>query len=175
MIYELKVSLKEIRPQIWRLIQVPSDTNLRRMHKILQKAMGWENYHLYVFIVDGNKYSEPNSDWHVMDSRMLTLNKIFAGGKKSFQYDYDMGDGWEHEITLKKQIESDITRPSCIGGARACPPEDCGGVPGYYQFLEAIADPKNPEHDTMLEWVGGSYDPKAFDMAKVDRALKRIR
>jgi hypothetical protein len=175
MLYELKVTLKEIRPQIWRLIQVPSDTNLRRMHKILQVTMGWENYHLYTFTVDGNKYSEPNSDWNVMDSRLLTLNKIFADGKTSFLYDYDMGDGWEHEITLKKQIDSDEIKPSCIGGGRACPPEDCGGVPGYYQFLEAISDPKHYEHDTMLEWVGGSYAPEAFDMAKVDRALKRLR
>jgi hypothetical protein len=175
MLYELKVSLKEIRPQIWRLIQVPSDTNLRRMHRILQVAMGWENYHLYIFIVDGKRYSEPNADWDVLDSRLVTLNRIFAGGKTSFQYEYDMGDSWIHEIKLKKQIESEITKPGCIGGARACPPEDCGGVPGYYQLLEAITDPKNPEHDSMVEWVGAGYDPEAFDLAKVDRALKRLR
>jgi hypothetical protein len=175
MLYELKVSIKEIHPQIWRMIQVPSDTNLRRMHKILQIAMGWRNTHLYRFTMDGNSYSEPNSDWNVMDSRMLTLNKIFASGKTSFQYEYDMGDGWIHEVTLKKQVESENTKSACISGARACPPEDCGGVPGYYQLLEAISDPKNYEHDTMLEWVGKSYDPEAFDMEKVDRALKRLR
>lgn len=125
--------------------------------------------------MDGISYSEPNSDWDVADSRMLTLNKIFAGGKTSFQYDYDMGDGWEHEIILKRQIESEVTKPSCTDGARACPPEDCGGVPGYYQFLEAISDPKNYEHDAMLEWVGGSYDPEAFDLAAVNKALMRLR
>jgi hypothetical protein len=175
MLYELKVSLKEIRPSIWRVIQVPSDTNLRRMHKILQTAMGWENTHLYLFTVDGNRYSEPSTDWSVMDSRMLTLNKIFAGGKTSFKYEYDMGDGWVHEITLKKQIESNNTKPGCIGGARACPPEDCGGVPGYYRLLEALSDPKNEEHDAMVEWVGEGYDPEAFDLAAVDQALKRLR
>lgn len=175
MLYELKVALKEIRPQIWRVIQVPSDTNLRRMHKILQTAMGWQNYHLYIFTMDGNRYSEPNSDWDVMDSRMLTLNKIFEGGKTSFQYEYDMGDSWMHEITLKKKIESDNTKLACIGGAQACPPEDCGGVPGYYQLLEAIADPKNEEHEAMIEWVGKDYDPEAFDIAATDRTLKRLR
>jgi hypothetical protein len=78
--------------------------------------------------VDGKSFSEPNSDWDVTDSRLLTLNKIFAEGKTSFQYEYDLGDGWVHEITLKKHIESVSTKPACIGGARACPPEDCGGV-----------------------------------------------
>jgi hypothetical protein len=86
-----------------------------------------------------------------------------------------MGDCWVHEIKLKKQIESGVTKPACIGGARACPPEDCGGVGGYYQLLEAIADPKNPEHDSMIEWVGEGYDPEAFDVAKVDRTLKSLR
>lgn len=145
------------------------------MHNILQKAMGWENYHLYLFTVDGKKYSEPNPEWGVVDSRMVTLNKIFAGDRTSFQYDYDMGDGWGHEITLKRQIDSNETKPSCTGGARACPPEDCGGVRGYYQFLEAISDPKNYENDAMLEWVGGSYDPEAFDIAAVNKTLKRLR
>ena len=175
MLYELKVVLKEIRPPIWRVIQVPSSTNLRRMHKILQKAMGWTNSHLYLFELDGKKYSEPNADWDVLDSGKLTLENIFAGGRTSFQYEYDMGDGWEHEITFKRQIENGETKPSCIGGARACPPEDCGSVPGYYQLLEAISDPKNEDHDSMLEWVGKGYDPEAFDMAAVDRALKRLR
>ena len=145
------------------------------MHKILQTAMGWTSSHLYLFTVDGKKYSEPNPDWEVLDSDKLTLEKIFAGGKTSFQYEYDMGDGWIHEITLKRQIESEETKPKCIGGARACPPEDCGGVPGYYQLLEAISDPKNEEHDSMLEWVGKGYDPEAFDAAAVDKALKRLR
>ncbi len=143
MLYELKVVIKRIDPPIWRLIQVPPRTSLKRLHKILQIAMGWTNSHLHMFRVDESK---------------LTLEKIFAAGKKSFQYEYDMGDSWMHDITLKRQIESE-TKPGCTKGARACPPEDCGSVPGYYNVLEAISDPKHEEHDAMLEWVGEGYDP----------------
>jgi len=177
MLYELKVVIKRIDPPIWRLIQVPPRTSLKRMHKILQIAMGWTNSHLHMFTVDGHEYGEPDPeyDFEVLDEAKITLEKIFAGGVKSFQYEYDMGDSWMHDITLKRQIESEETKPGCTKGARSCPPEDCGSVPGYYNVLEAISDPKHEEHDAMLEWVGEGYDPEAFDPAAVDRALKRLR
>ena len=177
MLYEIKVQLKDIKPPIWRLLRVPSRTSLRRLHRILQVAMGWTDSHLHLFEVDGKEYGEPSPEWdiEVLDESKLTLEKIFAGGKKPFQYEYDLGDSWIHEIALRKQVESDQTKPGCIDGARACPPEDCGGVPGYYNLLEAISDPKHEEHEALLEWAGEGYDPEAFDVAAVDRALKRLR
>ena len=177
MLYELKVEIQRIDPPIWRLIQVPPRTSLKRLHKILQIAMGWTNSHLHMFKVDGHEYGEPNPeyDFEVLDESKLTLEKIFAGGTKSFQYEYDMGDSWMHEITLQREIESEDTKPGCTAGARACPPEDCGSVPGYYNLLVVLSDPDHEEHESMLEWVGGKYDPNAFDATAVDRALKRLR
>jgi hypothetical protein len=178
MLYEIKVELKEIEPPIWRILRVPPRTSLLRLHRILQKAMGWTNSHLHLFYVDGKPYGEPSAEWdfEVLDSGKMTLEKIFFPGRTSFIYEYDLGDGWRHEITLLGSVEGEAEgKPGCTAGARACPPEDCGGSPGYYELLIALSDPDHEEHDTMLEWVGGNYDPNAFDLAAVDRALKRLR
>jgi len=177
MLYEIKVVIKEIKPPVWRLIQVSPHASLKRLHKILQTAMGWTDSHLHLFRVDGQKYGEPSPEWdfEVLDEAKLTLEKIFTGGKKSFQYEYDLGDSWIHEITLKGQIEGEETKPGCTAGARACPPEDCGSVPGYYNLLEAISDPEHEEHEALVEWVGEGFDPEAFDVKAVDWALKRLR
>jgi len=176
MLYELKVQLQEIEPPIWRVLRVPSRTSLSKLHKVLQRAMGWENYHLYLFKVEGKRYGEPSTEWdiEVLDSRKMTLEKIFSGGRTSFLYEYDLGDSWMHEITLLGTLEGE-ERLGCTAGARACPPEDCGSPPGYYELLVALSDPDHEEHDSMVEWVGGKYDPNAFDVEAVDRSLKRLR
>ena len=176
MLYEIKVQLKEIEPPIWRVLRVPSHTSLARLHKVLQRAMGWENYHLYLFEVEGKRYGEPSTEWDikVLDSRKMTLDKIFVEGRTSFLYEYDLGDSWRHEIILLGTSEGE-EKLRCMAGARACPPEDCGSTPGYYELLIALSDPDHEEHDAMLEWVGGKYDPNAFDVEAVDRALKRLR
>ncbi len=177
MLYELRVEIDGIEPHIWRRIQVPSQTNLKRLHKILQIAFGWSNAHLHMFRVAGREYSEPNPEWdpQVLNESKITLEEIFGGGAKSFRYEYDMGDSWIHIITLKKQIESEATKPGCFAGSRAAPPEDCGSIPGYYDFLAIIANPKHKEHKETLEWIGGYFDPNAFDLAYVDEELKSLR
>ena len=176
MLYELKVALKEIEPPIWRVLQVPPRTSLLRLHRILQRAMGWTNSHLHLFNVDGKLYGEPSTEWdfEVLDSRKMTLEKIFTEGRTSFLYEYDLGDSWRHEIKLLGTVDGE-EKPGCTAGARACPPEDCGGTTGYYDLLVALSDPDHEEHDTMLEWVGGKFDPNSFDVAAVDRVLKRLR
>ena len=176
MLYKLRVELQEIEPPIWRIIQVPSRTSLLRLHRILQRAMGWTNSHLHMFEIDGKLYGEPSTEWdfEVLDSRKMTLEKIFSGGRMSLLYEYDLGDSWIHEITLLGVLEGE-EKLGCTAGARACPPEDCGSTPGYYELLVALSDPDHEEHDAMVEWVGGKYDPNAFDVAAVDRALKRLR
>ena len=116
--------------------------------------MGWKNYHLHLFQVDGKRYGEPSTEWdiEVLDARKMTLEKIFSEGRMSFLYEYDLGDGWMHEITLQGAIEGEEGL-ACTAGARACPPEDCGGIMGYYGLLVALSDPDHEEHDAMLKWV----------------------
>jgi hypothetical protein len=175
-LYEIRVRLNEIKPPIWRVLRVPGRTSLARLHKILQLAMGWQDSHLYIFEVDGKRYSLPSAEWEIeiSDCRRMTLEKTFAGVRKSFLYEYDLGDSWMHEITLVRALEEEGP-VECVAGARACPPEDCGSTPGYYELLKALSDPYHEEHHAMLEWVGGKYDPNAFDVAAVNRALKRLR
>ena len=156
MLCALKVELLEIEPPIWRVLQVPSRTSLLKFHRILQRAMGWTNSHLHLFEVDGKRYGEPSTEWdiEVLDSRKMTLEKIFTEGKKSFLYEYDLGDSWRHEITLLGTAETEgEEKLACTAGARACPPEDCGGTMGYYELLVALSDPDHEDHDAMLEWV----------------------
>jgi hypothetical protein len=174
---EIRVQLRAIDPPIWRLLRVPSRTSLARLHRILQRAMGWRGYHIYLYEVDGKRYGAPSPVWgiEVLDARKMTLEKVFSGGRESFIYEYDMGDGWRHDITLLRTAEEEEGELGCLAGARACPPEDCGGYPGYVRLLVALSDPDHREHYSMLKWVGSKYDANAFDAAAVDRALKRLR
>ena len=175
MLYELKVVMKHIEPPVWRTIQIPESATLHRLHQVLQVAMGWTNSHLYLFHVGGKAYSEPSPEWEpdVLDSTSTTLEEIFSEGSPSFLYEYDLGDSWMHELTLQRAEEAEgEERPRCTGGARACPPEDCGGPSGYEDFLEAISDPGHEDHRRMLEWVGGRFDPEEFEAAVADRALE---
>jgi len=178
MLYEIKIQLRYINPSIYRVLRIPSRTSLLKLHKFIQRAMGWKNYHLYLFEVEWKRYGENPERWdsEVNDSRKMTLDKIFSGGTESFIYDYDMGDGWRHDIKLLGTVEAEgEEEPACIAGARACPPEDCGGPPGYEHLLKALADPKCEDHNELLEWVGRRYDPEKFDLLAIDRALKKVR
>jgi hypothetical protein len=177
LLYEVRVQLRDIEPPIWRILRVRPQMRLARLHKILQKAMGWTNSHLHLFEMDGKPYGEGDFDWDfdVQDYTDVKLEDVFTEGRNSLLYEYDMGDSWRHDITLLGKVEgAPREKIACIAGARACPPEDCGGVGGYYHLLEALADPEDEDHDMLLEWVGGRYNPEAFDMQRVDRALKRL-
>jgi hypothetical protein len=176
MLYEVEVVLRGTDPPVWRKLQVPTRTTLHRFHRILQRAMGWENYHVYLFEVEGIEYGDPSPDWSVPveSSRKMTLERLVGAGITGFIYDYDMGDGWRHQITLTGTAEGE-DKPGCTGGARACPPEDCGGPPGYFELLVALADPDHERHRELSAWLGRKFDPNAFDAAAIDRALKRLR
>jgi hypothetical protein len=119
----------------------------------------------------------PEEDYDVEDERKLTLGQAAPGAKKKFTYEYDFGDSWKHEFLVEKVLEpeSGVTYPLCVEGSRACPPEDCGGVRGYEEFLEVIMDPRNPEHDSMLVWAGGKFHPEEFGREAVNRKLMRLR
>ena len=174
-VYQIKVTLKGSRPPIWRRLLVPSSVTLDKFHVLLQITMGWSNYHLHLFVVNGQSYGEPGPhlDLEVMSEQKFRLDQILQREKDSMVYEYDFGDGWEHKIVLEKLLpyDSKMTLPICIKGKRACPPEDVGGSWGYYEFLLAIGDPSHPEHEEYVEWIGGEFDPERFDIDDINAML----
>ncbi len=178
-VYQIKVVLKGSRPPIWRRIQVDSDTTLGELHHILQVAMGWYDAHLHQFIVGHTHYGVPHPDYfmEMLDEDQFTLNQIVTGEKFRFHYEYDFGDSWEHTLQIEKILppEEGVEYPICLKGRRACPPEDVGGVWGYQAFLEIIQHPDHPEHEHYMEWIGGDFDPEAFDADQVNAALRDLQ
>jgi hypothetical protein len=173
-VYQLKITLKDIRPPIWRRVQV-QDCSLGKLHEIVQTCMGWGDCHLHAFEIGGEQYGPPDPDgmMEYADERKLKLSRVVNAGLTKFTYTYDFGDNWEHTIQVEKTLpaEPGVRYPRCVAGKRACPPEDCGGPWGYGDFLEAIENPKHPEHEDRLEWVGSEFDPEAFDIDAVNERL----
>ena len=186
MIYQLKVTLKEIEPPIWRRFQVCSNITFRELHKTLQVVMGWWNYHLHLFQVGSLTITdrETLAEWEDVGipNDVARLNEHVRQEEMTFIYEYDFGDSWVHELVLEQILPVEETAgtepaetavyPHCLAGERACPPEDCGGVWGYETFLNAIQNPQHPEHDSYLEWIGGAFDPEGFDLDKVTQQFR---
>lgn len=175
----LRIELKYIEPTIWRRVAVPENITLGRLHSVIQIVMGWEGGHLHEFEIAGENYGIPDPDgWGppVKPEARKTLVKALCG-KKTFRYVYDFGDAWDHRIKVEKVLPAVACEqvPYCVDGANACPPEDVGGAPGYADFLEAMADPDHPEHETMMEWYGETFDPTAFDWEQVNEWLRDLR
>ncbi len=167
-IIEIKVALEYIEPAITRVLQVPSTIRLDRLHLIVQAAMGWTNSHLYMFEAGGATWGLPDPDFGGDDlpANKTTLAELIEDtGTRTIRYIYDFGDSWEHKLEIGNIIDpvpGDLyPRLTDISGR--CPPEDVGGFPGYEQFLEAMADPKHPEHAHLKDWYGGNFDPKIPD------------
>jgi Plasmid pRiA4b ORF-3-like protein len=176
-IYQIKISLIGAKPPIWRTVLVASDLGLAAFHDVIQVAMGWTDSHLHQFIANKKFYSIPdpveNFDLEIEDESQYKLSQLLTKEKDSLIYEYDFGDSWEHKILLEKILlyDSNITLPVCIKGKRACPPEDCGGIWGYEELFETISDPKHPEYESMLEWLGGEFDPEEFDLEDINDDL----
>ncbi len=174
-VYQLKVSLRDIKPPIWRRLQVESSITLSQLHLIIQAAMGWYNCHLHSFTIGGIEYGkpEPNYGLELRDENKAKLGSLIKQEKAKFFYTYDFGDSWEHLILVEKILpkEPSITYPICIKAKRACPPEDCGGPWGYMEFLEAIQNPNHPEHESFLEWLGESFDSEFYDLNEINQRL----
>ena len=175
--YQIKITLDESKPPIWRQIRVPGATSLYKLHDILQLVMGWEDGHLHEFIISGKKYSHPDAELEdSLDERKVTLAQLGLSENSSFSYVYDFGDSWKHELLIEKIIPSqDPVNPMCIAGQRACPPEDCGGMWGYEEFLEAIKDPKHERHEELLDWIGGVFAPESFDLNAINKSLRKLK
>lgn len=174
--YILRIELDDIAPAIWRRIAVPATITLADLHEILQIAMGWENGHLHEFCLAGQRYGIPNPEFDdaVMDEDEVKLSAILKRKGQKIAYLYDFGDGWEHTIKLEDYPNEPLTLPVVLDGARACPPEDCGGPWGYEDLLAALADPKHEEHENLIDWVGEDFDPERFSIQAVNRALASL-
>jgi hypothetical protein len=177
-IYQFKVALLDIRPAVWRRIQVP-DCTLADLHGYIQAAFGWWNYHLHQFDIDGERYGPPAPDdldfgLEMIDETDVPLSKLIpkSGRKSRWIYEYDFGDGWRHEVLFEgfASVDPKARYPQCVGGERACPPEDCGGPWGYADYLAALADPRHERHEELLEWRG-PFNPEAFDAKKATKAM----
>ncbi|GEA15841.1 plasmid pRiA4b ORF-3 family protein [Moorella sp. E308F] len=178
-VYQFKVTLRDVHPPVWRRFQVTRDISLYRLHLVLQAVMGWWNYHLYQFIIRGTYYCDPDPEFDAeyVNARRVKLWQVLTRPRMKFLYEYDFGDGWEHELVLEKILPpaEGTPYPICLEGARACPPEDCGGSWGYARMLEILSNPDHEEYEETVEWLGGEFDPEAFDIEEVNRRLRRLR
>jgi hypothetical protein len=183
---QLKVTLRGSRPAIWRRLLVPAEIKLSKLHAVLQTSMGWEESHLHSFRYEHMTYEPKASrklggglfERETQDEAKVRLVDLLNGEGDRLVYEYDFGDGWEHEVRVEKIVpvgSGGVRRAICLAGERACPPEDCGGLPGYDHLLEVMANPKHPERGEMLEWLGEAFDPEAFDAARVDAALLKLK
>lgn len=176
--YEILVALEAIEPPIWRRIRVPGDTTLHELHLAIQAAMGWQNAHLYQFQTRhrSRRQAGKRVDVPARHTRRTLLQQFITGEGFTFSYVYDMGDGWEHRLLVEKILEGSaaLSRTTCVGGARACPPEDCGGVAGYQELVEAMANPQHERHTELIEWLGGVFDPEKFSVYDANTSLRHL-
>jgi len=188
-VYELRITLQEIRPPIWRLVQVPDALRLSRLHDVLQTVTGWTDSHLHRFEKDGKHWGVPEHDEYdgieMIDESRTPIGAVLTTPGDSMLYVYDFGDNWRHNVELEKILPaSGVVRPVCLAGERHCPPEDVGGVPGYAEFLEVIFEPGHEEYEHYVCWAGGPsplnrsvgrFQPEEFNIMAVNDALSRMR
>ena len=182
-ILRLKIVLVDTEPPIWRRVEVPAEMTLKDLHTVIQAAMGWQNAHLYQFHVGRETIDGPGmggGGWgesRSIGAGRVRLEDLTARSVKRFDYVYDMGgDSWEHRIQIERLLAADpaVSYPQLLDGALCCPPEDVGGVPGFYEFLDAMSDPTHPDHDDRIDWYGGKFDPEEFDVERIRKDLSRI-
>ena len=177
-VYKIKVTLLGTSPPIWRRLLVPAEATLAQLHRVLQLAMGWEDDHLHEFSIGQRRFGPPEpGDFMGMssaeDERKTPVSSVLGRVGAKARYTYDFGDSWEHGIVLEKRLaaDPDMAYPVCTGGQLACPPEDCGGIGGFYALLDAVGDANHEQHEDMLDWLGDNFDPKAFSIDDVNRRL----
>jgi hypothetical protein len=178
-IYQIKISLKFSKPNIWRRILVPSDMLLSDFHNVIQTTMGWHNSHLHQFVIDNEFYCKQYPE-EFIDSNFgvnyegMKISDFLKQEKDRMMYEYDLGDGWQHDILLEKILDPDPEKiyPVCIKGKMNCPPEDSGGVWGYAEMLDIIKNPGHEEYEDYKEWLEEDFDPEFFDMHRVNTMLR---
>lgn len=182
-IYQIKVTLFGTDPPIWRRLLVPADLTLEQLHDVLQLAMGWEDCHMHEFRIGQQRFGKPDpmeqsfGGPRTASERTARLVTVLGRVGAKAVYTYDFGDSWEHQIVVEKRLAPEPGRayPACLAGERHAPPEDCGGIPGFYNLLEAIGDPAHEEHEELLGWLGDGFDPEAFSVDEVNRRLAPVQ
>jgi hypothetical protein len=180
--WQLRIELLGVTPTVWRRLTVPESIKLPKLHKVFQTALGWTNSHLHEFHICGTKFSDPDPDFadelDQINEKNILLVKALGLEARCFDYLYDFGDSWHHVVVVEDQHPHPGIAPTlihCSDGANACPPEDVGGTHGYSEFLEAIADSDHEDHDRLIRWVGGQFDPRQFDLDATNLALSKIK
>jgi hypothetical protein len=182
-IYQIKVTLLGTNPPIWRRLLAPAKLTLAELHDVLQLAMGWEDCHMHDFRIGPRRFGKRDPGERLMglpstaDERSARLFNVLGKAGAKAVYTYDFGDGWEHSIAVEKVLPPDTGQayPACIDGERSCPPEDCGGAPGFDDLLEAIRDPEHDRHEEIRDWLGDDFDPEAFSVDEVNRRLAPLQ
>ena len=182
-VYQLKITLSDTKPPIWRRFLIEPKENLFELHQAIQIIMGWSNSHMHQYRKNKIFYGTPDEEFgddfglEILDEKKFKIFQVLDKLKAKIIYEYDMGDSWDHILVLEKILprEDKVKYPKCLNGAMACPPEDCGGISGYYNLLEIIESPKHKEHKEMLDWLGGKFDPIEFDLNGINQSLKRVK
>ncbi len=174
-VLQLKIFLDEITPKIWRRFLVKDNLTFHKLHEIIQTLMSWGDYHLYAFYIGKEQFSVPHtySDEKQINAKKVKL-KDKLSLKKKFGYVYDFGDNWEHTLVVEKILDAkDVAEcPTCLEGERACPPEDCGSIPGYYELMRIKKNKKHPEYkERIVEWLGEDFDFEFFDKGEINKEL----
>lgn len=175
---QLHIELRHLKPKVWRRVLVPETITLARLHNVIQAVFQWGGGHLHEFNAAGERYGASDPDDGTRGSIRSERTKLMSAitPSRTIDYVYDFGDFWEHRINVEKVLPPiDMKLPVCVGGANAAPPDDCGGVPGYADFVQAMTDPDHPEHDEMKGWIGREWDPAAFDIDNVNRWLAEFK
>ncbi|MEO7252621.1 MAG: plasmid pRiA4b ORF-3 family protein [Casimicrobium sp.] len=187
---QLRVELVDTVPLVWRVVVVPHDIRLDRLHEVIQLLFEWEDTHLHAFEKDNTIYEPPNPEAddifgafqtrRVEDERKFKLDAVLTAPRQTLVYNYDFGDDWEHKVKLIKLLPEETTKRKriavCVEGANTAPPEDCGGLGGFEQLKEIFADPTHPEHDEMMDWYGvEDFVATECDIEGINDDLKRIK
>jgi len=171
-VIQIKITLVESNPQVWRRVLIPLHFTLQQLHEVIQITMGWQNSHLYSFDISGVEYGEDLEDINeeIKDAQKHKLSDILTD-KKQFFYLYDFGDDWQHEIIIESILkkENNYNYPVCIAGQNACPPEDSGGIYNYQEILETLNNKNHEDHLEIITWLGGFFDPLTFDPNRINR------
>lgn len=160
---ELRITLARIDPPIWRRVRVPDAYTLHQLHRVLQMVFGWQDSHLYAFRDGERRFEPPHEFAEDADAAAVRLRDLALGDGARLRYTYDFGDKWVHEIVVERVFEEQRRLPTLLDGARAGPPEDCGGPFGYEELTKALRDARHPEHEQYREWVG-DWDSERFDV-----------
>jgi hypothetical protein len=169
-IYQIKVTLLGSEPPIWRRLLVPADMTLAHLHYVVQAAMGWHDDHLHEFRIGRRRFGIANLSDSLMggpaciNEEKVRIAEVLTRVGSKAEYTYDFGDSWEHVIKVEKVLTAaaGVLYPLCMDGQSNSPPEDCGGIGGFYHMLEAISDPDHPEHEDIRDWMGDDFDPESF-------------